>query len=422
MKTIIRNLILCWVTLSLFSSCQQDDNHISAVNHELYSMMKEVYLWNTTLPVVEPADFPTPDDLMHYLRNPQYDKWSSVITLEEYNQYFGDGKMVGHGFMLGTDENDKLRILFAYRETEAYLQGVRRGWIITKVNGTVADTSNIYKLLGDAESGITNTITFIDGGGNTVDKILTKEEIAITPVLHYEVLNQGGKKIGYLVFQDFIRAAYPELEEAFNAFTGQGIDELIVDMRYNGGGSVDVADTLAGWLIGKNHGNQPLVNLKYNSRYSHLMDITYKVAVNTNGLSLNRIFFIGTKNTASASELTIMGVKPYVGSILAGSSTHGKPVGMNVIPVFDYMALPVTFRYTNADNEGDFYEGIQPLLPADDDRTRDFGDPEESSLAAVLQYIETGSVAVPVKSAKSIGYSARIIEPRGALKQYLRAY
>jgi carboxyl-terminal processing protease len=193
-----------------------------------------------------------------------------------------------------------------------------------------------------------------------------------------------------------------------------------VDLRYNGGGSIGVADTFAGWLIGKNYGNQPFVNLEYNAKYSHSMNKTFNVAVNPNGLNLSRIFFIGTSNTASASELTINGVKPYVQSILAGSSTHGKPVGMNVIPISTYMALPVTFKYTNADGEGDFYEGLQPLLPADDDRTRNFGDPEEASLKAVLNYIETG--AVPLKTTRSTGYQTGIIEPKGPISQYLKAY
>ena len=108
-------------------------------------------------------------------------------------------------------------------------------------------------------------------------------------------------------------------------------------------------------------------------------------------MSLGRIFFIGTENTASASELIINGVEPFIGSVLAGTTTHGKPVGMYAIPISDYVTLPVCFKYTNKNHEGDFYNGIQPALPADDDITRDFGDPEETSLKTILDYIETGS-------------------------------
>jgi hypothetical protein len=151
-------------------------------------------------------------------------------------------------------------------------------------------------------------------------------------------------------------------------------------------------------------------------------DTTINIKSNPSGLSLNRIFFIGTENTASASELMINGVKPYVESILAGSTTHGKPVGMYVFEFrdYDWVVLPVCFKYSNADNEGDFYDGLQPALSAEDDITRDFGDPEEASLKAILDYIETG--VIPLKSTGSAGYKTSLIESDNALNQYLKAY
>jgi hypothetical protein len=143
---------------------------------------------------------------------------------------------------------------------------------------------------------------------------------------------------------------------------------------------------------------------------------------NNAGLSLGRIFFIGTVHTASASELMINGTKPYVESVLAGSSTHGKPVGMYPFAFtdYDYVVLPVCFKYSNADNEGEFYEGLQPVLPADDDLARDFGDPDEASLRVVLDYIETG--AVPLSTLKTTGSRIRLLESDNPVNQYLKAY
>ncbi len=136
---------------------------------------------------------------------------------------------------------------------------------------------------------------------------------------------------------------------------------------------------------------------------------------------LGRIFFIGTDNTASASELIINGVRPFIGSVLAGSATHGKPVGMYAIQLSDYVALPVCFKYSNKNHEGDFYTGIQPQLPAADDLTRDFGDPQEASLKAVLDFIQSGSIAS--MSAKSTeGFRSQVFEPQGAIGQYLKAF
>jgi C-terminal processing protease CtpA/Prc len=225
-----------------------------------------------------------------------------------------------------------------------------------------------------------------------------------------------------MVFQDFIDTAKVELDEAFNSFTAAGINEIIIDLRYNGGGSVDVAEYLAGWLIGRNHGNQPFVNFRHNANLAG-MDTTLNLPANANGLALNRIFFIGTRNTASASELLINGVKPYITSdIVAGDTTHGKPVGMYAFPFnnYNYVVLPVSFKYTNANDEGDFYAGIPPELKAIDDLTRDFGDPQEESLKAILDYINTGSVQI--KSTRQGMENTRIIGPDQGVRQYLKAY
>lgn len=426
MKNLNKIFLFLLPAIMIISSCKKDDSvnpEIKAVNEGIYDLMKEVYLWNDHLPAsIDPSAYATPNDLMDALRYKVYDRWSTVLTKTEYNQYFVQGEMIGHGFMLGRDASGKIRIAFVYRNTQAYNQGVRRGWIITKINGTDATSSNAYDLLGPATSGRLNTITFIKNDGTTADLSLTKSVIAITPVVHSEVINQGNSRIGYMVFQDFIDTAKVELDEAFNSFTAAGINEMIVDLRYNGGGSVDVAEYLAAWLIGKNHGNQPFVNFRHNANLQN-QDTTYNLPGNPNGLALNRIFFIGTRNTASASELLINGVKPYISSdIIAGDTTHGKPVGMYafIFTNYDYVVLPVCFKYTNANDEGDFYQGIAPNLQALDDLTRDFGDPQEESLKAILDYINTGSAQL--KSARQGIEKIRIIGPDKGVRQYLKAY
>jgi carboxyl-terminal processing protease len=349
MKTYSKISIFLLIAIALFTSCRKDeDDTIKQVNKEIYKTMQVYYLWYQYLPTsstVNPGDYNNPQEFIEAIRYPLYDKWSYVQTMEDYNQFSG-GKMVGHGFSFGQDENENIRILYVYRNTQTAESGVKRGWIISKVNGTFVNSGNISDLIGDRVAGLTNDFVFIDENGVPVNLSLTKEQINVTPVLHYEVLNQGNTKIGYMVFEQFIRAAYPEFEEAFSYFNAQDIDELIVDLRYNGGGFVPVADTLAGWLIGKEHGNQLFSTLEYNEKFSRYNQST-KVPAMANGISVNRIFFIGTYYTASASELVINGVNPYVEVILAGDTTRGKPVGMNGFEIGDYMAWPVTFSYYN---------------------------------------------------------------------------
>ncbi len=422
MKLCCRCVVFIAVTVLFLNACKigDDDSAIKRVNKEIYTLMKEYYLWYDFLPSsVDYGDYSDPQEFMDALRYEEKDKWSYVQTMEEYYQ-FSEGKMYGHGFAFGLDESENIRVIYVFRNTLIAKSGVKRGWIISKVNGTYVNAENISKLLGQSKAGVTNNFVFLDENGDQVNLTLIKEEINITPVLHYEVIEQGSKSIGYLVFEEFIRPAYPEFEEAFSYFNTQGIDELIVDLRYNGGGFVNVADTLAGWLIGKNYGNQVFTKTRYNNKYSQFNETSRVPSIN-NGVSLNRIFFIGTYYTASASELVINGISPYVDVIIAGDSTHGKPVGMDGFRVGNYIAWPVTFSYYNSLDKGDFYDGLPALLPAEDDITRNFGDPEESSLKAILDYIS--GEATPMKSERKKGSSlSRVILPDKPISPYSKAF
>ncbi len=422
MKYSCRCIAFIAVTILLLNACkfEDDDNTIKRVNKELFSLMKEYYLWYKYLPAnIDYLDYSDPQELMDALRYEEYDKWSYVQTMEEFYQ-FSQGTMYGHGFSFGLDESGNIRVVYLFRNTQIANSGVKRGWIISEVNGTPVNTDNIRDLLGESKAGITNNILFLDENETPVNLTLTKEEIQITPVLHYEVINQDGTNIGYLVFEEFIRSAYHEFEEAFSLFNTQGIDELIVDLRYNTGGFVNVADTLAGWLVGKNYGNQVFTKTTYNDKYSQLNKTSRIPSIN-DGVSLNRIFFIGTEYTASASELVINGISPYVDVIIAGDTTHGKPVGMDGFRVGGYVAWPVTFSYYNANNEGEFYDGLPATLPAEDDITRNFGDPEESSLKVILDYI-SGEV-VPMKAQqKKASRLSRFILPEKPISPYSKAF
>ena len=413
---------ILFLAVFFLHSCNDDpiisDEEI--VNKYLYSQMKDIYLWYNKLPAVNPAYYSTPYELMKALRYKEVDRWSFVMTWHEYQQYFQAGEMIGHGFMISRDDDYNLRIAFIYPSTSAYSKGIRRGWIVRKVNGVFASQSNVMELLGPGSIDVENNIEFVDNDNISRTITLKKEELSINPVLHSEIISAADKKIGYIVFQDFIEAANVKIDSVFNNFKQENIDDLILDMRYNGGGSVNVAIHLSGWLTGNTNADNTLIKFQHNDR-NREHDTSIAIPYNSSSLDLNRITFIGTGSTASASELIINGMIPYMEVNLVGTPTNGKPVGMYVLtyPEQDYAAFPVSFKYTNAQNTGDFYDGLQPDILVNDDLTRDFGDPDEAMLKAAINYVTSGTVVTMAKKATS---GSRIVIPSTNLSEFQRAF
>ena len=413
--------ILLFITGLLIFSCRKENNNGNLeINREINTIMKEIYLWYEYVPDVDLSVYDSPFELMDDLRYKTLDRWSVVITKDEYDQYFTRGEMVGHGFLLGFDNENRIRVAFIYTSTQAYEDGVRRSWIIDKINDVYANQYNLNDLLGEREAGITNKFEFIDPQGERITLFLTKEVLDITAVLHYEIINIEDKNVGYMVFQDFISSAVPDIDQTFTNFKNSDIDELIIDLRYNGGGSISVAQHIAGWLAGGSQSGETFIKLLHNDKYS-VLDTSITLPYNENSLDIDRLFFIGTSSTASASELLINGLKPFADVVLAGDNTHGKPVGMYayVYSDYNYAVLPVCFRFTNSNDEGDFYNGLVPDIYVDDDLSEDFGDPEEDCLKECLNIITEGTSSSQTQKSAGKKY---LLEMDSPINNFLRAY
>jgi C-terminal processing protease CtpA/Prc len=158
---------------------------------------------------------------------------------------------------------------------------------------------------------------------------------------------------------------------------------MILDLRYNGGGSVWVANKLASYLYANSSNSQLFTRLQHNDKHRS-RDSSYYLQTLINQLELEQLVIITTASTCSASEMIINGLKPYVNVITVGSKTCGKPVGMNGYPFCGQLMLPITFAVYNSENEGDYFDGISAQCPAEDDVSSDFGDEQEGMLSEAL--------------------------------------
>jgi C-terminal processing protease CtpA/Prc len=392
----------------LFSSCNKEpdppviiDNKLTdaMARDTLYFVMKQWYYWYNLMPAITKENYQDPYELMEAMRYKELDRWSFVADYEEFNAEML-GEFVGHGIRIGLDDAGKARIAMIYSRSPLYSEGVRRGWIIKSVNGydlakiiDDGDAVAYNDAMGPSTEGIINKFIFIKPDGAEVEISSAKSKFEINTVLHYDTLKLSSGITGHLVFESFITPSSQELETAFAFFKACNVSDLILDLRYNSGGYLYVAQDLASYIAGNSLANAGSVfaALKYNAKNQNV-NSSFRFKSTSSPLSLTRLMVITTRSTASASEAVMNGLKPFMNVVSVGDTTNGKPTGMNGWPVGEkYFFWPVTFKIVNNKNEGEYFDGFAPGKVASDDITHDFDDRSEHCLKEAIRYLETGS-------------------------------
>lgn len=413
-------LIITLLAVAILSGCRKpppDPGPGRATIQELardglYEVMQDAYLWYYTMPNVNLEEYPGPEYLLEALRYREKDPWSFVTSYQAFMASM-QGSFVGHGIRMGLDTDNNVRVVSLYkRPDDLWSEGVRRGWIVKEINGTpiapifISGNNSAYdNLMGPPTAGVTNSFRFITPEGEAVTINSTKRDFIINSVTEAKVLDTEGGKTGYLCFETFIDPSEQELNDAFAMFKAANVTDLIIDLRYNGGGYMDIAQQLASLVISPDNIDKVCYKLVYNNKMAPGWNESFNFIETESPLGLDRVVFITTRSSASASEVVINSLKPFIDVKIVGDATHGKPAGMNVFgfpfakpggptPDYRYVFAPITFEYLNADDEGRFYGGMEPDVFAADDVTHDFGDPEEASLKAALDLLQ-GRKAAP---------------------------
>ena len=400
--------------LGLIWSCDKKDDPVpnpdsDEVRNAIYDVMQEWYFWNDELPAtINPGDFGSNDAFLDAIIYKPLDRFSYLTTREAFNNAFV-GRNAGHGFGFAFDATERLYLTFVFAESPAGLDGWQRGWEILEINGqpisAYRNSSGGYDFqLGDPEPGVSNTFTFGLPDGTTTTRTNVKTEYQSNSVLHQEVIELEGKKVGYWVYQSFKATAGQsptkslEVDESMSFFEEASIQDLIIDLRYNGGGSVAVAEQINDYLIQTSNSGKLMYVNKLNPLKT---DLQKSVDFNKKGsLNLSQIIFITSRGTASASELIINSLDPYLEIVLIGDHTYGKPVGS--FPLSDYNGtlkrtdvevVPITFATANAEGRADYFDGFPADFLVGDSPQFNWGDPSDLRLAAALNVLENGSVS-----------------------------
>jgi carboxyl-terminal processing protease len=371
----------------------------------LYYILKEWYYWYNmpeaqSVTTTNKGNYSDPYLLLDAMRYQALDRWSFVA---DYDQFMAQmqGTFVGHGFRIGLDAAGNARIAMVYSNSPLYSTGVRRGWIVKKINNTdiapilqSGDAAAYSSLIGKSEAGVTNIFVFQPPTGNELTISSTKASFTVNSVLVYDTLHISSGIAGHLVLESFIQPSEGELATAFAYFKANNVNDLILDLRYNSGGLLSGAQSLASYIAGNAHVGETFLKFQYNTKHPE-QNFSYPFRTTTSPLSLTRLVVITTRSTASASETVINGLKPVLANVVCiGDTTDGKPTGMNGWDIGKkYFMWPVTFKTVNSLDQGEYFDGIFPAKVLTDDITHDFSDRRETCLNEAIHYLETGSVS-----------------------------
>ncbi len=355
--------------------------------------LDELYFWYRELPDLDPADAASPEAYLEAARYRALDRTFSYVTSRAANDaFYSDSQFIGLGLSTAV-LGDELRVLQVFDGSPAADAGIDRGSRITAIDGVeiaailaagLADTA-----FGPAQDGVEVGVAFETRAGAQRSVVLRKRPVTIPTVSLTRVFDVGGRRVGYLFFRNFVRPSVAALDAAFESLAAAGVDELVLDLRYNGGGLVDVAVQLASLVAGPPARDQVFAETRHNDRNRRLNQ-TLRFRDPSHALGLDRLVVIATRASASASELVINGLRPFVEVTVVGDRTYGKPVGQYGLPFCDKVFAPVAFTSVNADGRGDYYDGIAADCPAADDIGHELGDSAEASLAEALRVAATG--------------------------------
>jgi carboxyl-terminal processing protease len=475
------NKILLFLLLSfvLFGeSCKKDKSSaptgstLDLVRDSVFLYAKEDYYWYDALPtssVFNPRSFTATADIdaltkevnaiSQYKINPATNKpyeasydANGNITGEAKYSFIDEGEVStklnavtgDFGFAPLYNATNDLRVKYVYPGSPADLAGIKRGYQITAINGQTnltydgtTTSTNVNFIVNAYSNSSSITMTLLKPDGTSFNVSLTAAVYTINPVITSKVIDLGnGKKVGYIVFNSFVilKNAQPQIDAAFNTFKTAGVTDLVVDLRYNGGGYVETAEYLDNQIAPSTTNNSLMYTAYYNNTLTagkavllknqvrkddngnsyNYGQVDFSVAGNqtkfgtAHPLNLNRVFFIVTGSTASASELTINNLRPYMNVQLVGRTTYGKPVGFFDIDINKYQMYIPEFETKNSAGQGGYYTGMVPASTdypgynAADDPTKDFGDVTERLLASVLSDINSGVYKVTSASVESL--------------------
>lgn len=434
MKNFLKTALWMCLLVFTYSCTDNDDNPVPSgleINDFVWKGMNLYYLWQAEVPDLADNRFDNQSQLNTFLEG--FDEPTTLFnalrvanSIDRFSVIYSDYSVL-EGALSGNTLNNGMDFALRYKtgstteiygwvryiipNSDAATKPIQRGTIFYAINGTPLTVDNYRSLL--ANDTYTINLADYDGGnitpnGQTVS--LTKTALAENPILLNTVITNGSHKIGYLMYNGFYSTYDNQLNTVFGSFQSQNVTDLVLDLRYNSGGSISTATKLASMITGQFTG-QLFAKQQWNAKAQSYFESNNPASLenrfvgNLNSLNLNKVYILTTNATASASELVINCLKPYITVVQIGTTTTGKNVGsitlydsptfakQNVNPRHKYAMQPIVLKIVDKNGFGDYTSGIAPTtpLPESMDDLGILGNPSEPLLnAAINQIIGSG--------------------------------
>jgi len=380
----------------------------------LQSYMNAWYFWYALAPNPSPTGFATVSDyfdaLIYRGGDPipngggalwPLDRYSNFQTTESFNRFFGDGQTLGYGVAVAglevttpaPDPTLPLYVRYVEPLAPAAVAGVVRGDRVMSINGVAASSvisANNFSALTPNAAGDLLTLVLRNAAGSDRTVVLSAAVYALTPVQDAKVLQTfNGRSVGYVMVKDMISQANMPLANAFANFKNNNIQELVLDLRYNGGGLVSVGDTLASYAAGAAGSGQLYASLLYNNK-QRANNSNFPFSNPAAWAGFSTVYVLAGPRTCSASEQVINGLHGIGVNVVAiGDTTCGKPVGF--LPQDDSCGTTysvVNFESVNKLGQGRYFDGFAPTCMVAEDFSRAAGSTSDPLLVAAGYHID----------------------------------
>ena len=444
MKTLSKWILLLLLSVILIWSCKEDpiietetaSELTLKINQFIQTTMEDIYLWCDELPDIDINYELDPEEYFYKLLY-EDDNWSYITDDIETFEESLEGVETSYGYSLAfglfsNTGNVFALVEYVYDDTPASEAGLKRGDIIVQMDGADITTDNYTDLL--YASNLTVTLGILNGSTISADTTIsmTAEVLNLDPVLIKKVIDYNDHKIGYLFYAQYITNYNSSLDDAFQYFQEEQITDLVIDLRYNPGGYTSAAQHLCSSVapVSVVNNNSTLVTFQWNDKYQEYFEqnsTSYSDNLEINfvddvavKMGLSNLYILTGSGTASASELTITGLKPYMNITTVGDTTYGKyTASITLKPEdiyekasyysdFDNWGLqPIVIRYANSQGVTDFKDGFAPDILVDDDLWSGIplGDIDEPLLKAAAEDMTGTTIVAQKQAVKKVPYT-----------------